>query len=310
MSFRHNVTKYLAYTLDARGFDPNEAVIPPSAPALEAARRARGLDRGPAILIHGIMPRSGTVYVGELLRLHPELHAYPYEIWELPLLQQTDHLLDLQAQFFEGYDHNAGKIGEHDFLPLFGAALIAYLHTGAAPGKRMLAKVPSVEHLMAFDAMFPHEHLLLLTRDGRDVVDSTLRTWPTLRFWMACLHWRRAAAMALAFQRRHQDRTQGYWFARFEDAVADPPGFVSTACERFGLDPHGFPFAAIADVKVIGSSKLSAGAQVSWDDHRPKPARFSPIGYWQRWNASRKWLFKRIAGQALIDLGYAQDMNW
>jgi protein-tyrosine sulfotransferase len=309
MSLRRDISKYLAYTFDAQGFDPDQTVALPSLSALETAQRARGPGYGPVLFIHGIMPRSGTVYVGELLRLCPDLRAYPYEMWELPFLQQTNRILGLQRQFFAGYDHNAGKIGDHDFLTLFGASLIAYLHTATEREKRALVKVPNAEYLMHFDTMFPYEHLLLLLRDGRDVVDSTLRTWPQLRFWMVCLRWRRAANLVLAFHRQRQERKQGYWLARFEDAIADPARFVRTACQRFALDPDRFPFAAVGNVPLIGSSATAAGATVSWE-HSARPADFTPVGRWQRWNVSRKWLFKRIAGQALIDLGYARDLDW
>jgi hypothetical protein len=52
--------------------------------ALQVAKTIRGTDRKSAIIIHGIMPRSGTVYTGSLVKLHPDISPYPNEIWEAP----------------------------------------------------------------------------------------------------------------------------------------------------------------------------------------------------------------------------------
>ena len=36
--------------------------------------------------------------------------------------------------------------------------------------------------IQQFYDVFPHEQLLVLVRDGRDLLQSTLKTWPQLRF--------------------------------------------------------------------------------------------------------------------------------
>jgi len=306
----YDLKKYLGYALETRSFAPDFAPDKVSAPALEAARAIRGADRAPAIIIHGIMPRSGTVYVGELLRLHPDLYAYPYQLWEIPFLQLTGDMLKLQAKFFLAYEQNVGRIGEHDFLPLFGAALIAFLHTQVPQQQRLLIKVPSVQYLSYFSAMFPHESLLVLVRDGRDLVQSTIRTWPQLRFSQVCWRWNRAARMVLSVH-QHMSKTNstGYWLARYKDALDDPDSFVEEACRRFGLDESRYPYEQIETIPVRGSSALARQTPVSWDPVE-RPQDFRPVGYWEEWSAIRKWIFKRIAGQSLIDLGYCEDRHW
>ena len=96
MGLLNDVKKYRDYIFDTRSFNPKPGGAVISEQALETARSIRGLGRAPALIIHGVMPRSGTVYVGELLRLHPDLYAYPNEIWELPFLRQTEDLLKVQ----------------------------------------------------------------------------------------------------------------------------------------------------------------------------------------------------------------------
>jgi protein-tyrosine sulfotransferase len=305
----NNVRKFMRYSFDARSFTPSFDHARISERAVNAAARIRGADRPPAILLHGIMPRSGTVYVGEVLRLHPDVYAFPNHIWEFPFLQHAGEVARLQRHFLQAYEQNADKMGELDFLPLFGAALIAYMHESTPDGKRLLLKIPSVQYLTHFFEVFPHEDLLLLTRDGRDVVQSTIRTWPVLRFPMICVRWRRAAEMALAFDHAFADRPHGYARARFENAVENPEAFVRSICSKFGLDEDRFPYDKLTSVPVHGSSAIHAGAGVTWDA-QPKPRGFRPLGRWQDWSAFDRWVFKRIAGRQLVELGYCQDLKW
>ena len=75
-----DVKKYLHYLFGVESFRP-DFDAPELVPALrETARRIRGAERGSAIMIHGILPRAGTVYVGQLLRLHPDLHALAHNL--------------------------------------------------------------------------------------------------------------------------------------------------------------------------------------------------------------------------------------
>jgi hypothetical protein len=308
-----DVQKYMRYPFESESFHPVFDSAAVDEKALQTARAIRDpkpeMDRGPAIIIHGIMARSGTVYLGQLLRLHPDLYAFPNNIWEFPFLQQTDRALALQENFLWTHEQNFDKIGEHDFLPLFGASLISYLHANTPPGKRLLLKVPSVQYLSRFFEVFPYENLLVLTRDGRDLVQSTIHTWPEIRFSMVCLRYKRAAEMVLACDRRFSKRSTGYWLGRFEDAVLEPQTFVRRTCEHFGLDPEKYPYDRIDEIRVHGSSHLDQKGQVTWES-KAKPQAFQPIGRWQSWSAYHKWLFKRIAGNALRDLGYVQDSQW
>ena len=309
MGLRNDLRKYLNYLFDARSFDPKLESAEISHQAREAAMAIRGTGRPAALMIHGVMPRSGTVYVGELLRLHPDLYAYPNHIWELPFLRQAKGIQRLQRDFFFAYEQNIGKIGDHDFLPLFGSALIAYLYSFLPPERRLLLKVPGVQYLTQFFSVFPGENLLLLVRDGRDVVHSTLKTWPQLRFSMVCRRWRRAAEMTLSFDTSHVGSRRGYWLARFEDAVNDPEAFVKEACARFDLDVQRYPFERIEAIRIHGSSSLQIDGKVVWD-HMERPEGFRPVGHWQSWSPTKKRLFKRIAGQALLDMGYCDDLDW
>jgi len=309
MSLMNDVRKYIAYLFDTRSFRYVDVLQPADNGSVSATASASVIGAGPALIVHGIMPRAGTVYVEQLMRLHPDLHALPRDLWELPVLQLSNNVLGLQRRFLRIYEQNTDKMLSTDFLEIVGAGMLAYLREETPLEKRILFKVPSVQYLQYFWTMYPNQQLMLLIRDGRDLVDSTVRTWPQISFPMACLRWKRAANMVHRFHNRHADLQTGYWLARFEDAVRDPEGFIREACRRFDLDVACYPFERIKEIRIRGSSRLPQQGKVTWDP-KEKPAGFAPIGYWHAWPPHRKWLFKRIAGDMLIKLGYCQDLTW
>lgn len=278
--------------------------------ALKVAKRIRNSECKPAIIIHGTMQRTGTVYVGELIRLHPDIYAYPKEIWEIPFLRFIDVILTFQDKFFSAYKQNIGKIGKYDFLPIFGAAFIDYLYSEVPEGKQMLLKIPSVKNLNYFFGVFPYENLLLLMRDGRDVVSSTIKTWPQRDFTEVSQQWKDNAQIALNFD-HHYLQKEGYLFSKYEDIINNPIDFIQEACNKFGLDSEKFPYEKIEELPVRGSSSASVNQQgkVSWNPVE-KSENFKPTQRWDSWSEPQKNTFKKIAGEMLIKLGYTENLNW
>ncbi len=305
LELKNNLRKYYRYVFKNDGFAPRTYRGEISSHAFQVAKTIRGENRPPTIIVHGIMKRSGTVYTGELLGLHPAVHPHPNLIWETPFLALTGDVRKLQQDFFLSYQQNIGKIGENDFLPLFGASFLAYLSALVPNDQRMLLKVPGVEYLDYFYDVFPNEHLLLLLRDGRDLVASTIKTWPQLRFADVCRRWANSAKMILRCKEMFKDKP-GFWLARYEDAVHDPETFVREACKQYNLDVTLYPFDKMHNLPIIGSSTT----RKQKDTWIKKTTGFNPIGRWQQWSPWRKMTFKRIAGQALIDLGYCDTLDW
>ena len=299
------IRKYANYVFERDPFRIDRLSGDVSAQAFLAARQIRGPNRPSSIMIHGITKRSGTVFTGELLGLHPEVFQHPNRIWEIPFLPLSKSIVELQEQFFLGYEGNLGRISENDFLPLFGSSFVAYLYSMVPDGKRLLAKMPGVQYLDYFPSVFPSECLLVLVRDGRDVVTSTIKTWPQLRFSDVCRRWDRSAKMILHFDKLHGG-AQWYWLGKFEDAVREPAVFVSQVCNQFGLDVRDYPFDQIESLPVLGSSTAKERSR-SWIK---RPEGFNPIGRWHDWNRWQKRTFKRIAGNSLLKLGYCSNLDW
>lgn len=288
--------------------NPDLIIPDPLKQAFEVAKTIRGLERGPAVMIHGVSSRSGTVYTGELLSLHPDLFSYPNEMWETPFLELTGDILNLNKKFLKAYRKNAGKLGDSDFLPIFGSSFLAYLHHFAPSDKRLLVKRPKMDYLSHFFKMFPFENILLLIRDGRDVVDSTVRSWAKTNFPKACTRWNNGAKMILSFYREN-NKQGGIYYTKYEDIFQNPERFVKDACRCFNLDEDKYPFGEINSIPLKGSSFNKKNGRVSWEA-TDKGKNFKPIGRWKDWSSKEKEIFKSIAGQSLLEAGYCEDLNW
>lgn len=62
-------------------------------------RSIRGEGARPAVFVHGVLPRSGTNYLADVLALHPDLQQDPGRLWEFPLLYVAPGADALQREF-------------------------------------------------------------------------------------------------------------------------------------------------------------------------------------------------------------------
>ena len=276
---------------------------------LDVATVMRGGDRPPAIFLHGVMPRSGTVYFGEVLRLSPEIFAYPNKLWELPFMAHAGDLINYQGKFFQTYQQNRSQLEENDLLCLFGAGMMNYLHSFVPEGKTLLIKVPWMQFLNYFFTFFPRENLLLLMRDGRDVVHSTIKTWPDRDFESVCRQWDASAKIYLDLQKRFNPGEDKICFVKYEDLLRDPAEVTRRVLEAFDLDWLKFPEEKIHELPVRGSSAMQRDGKVSWTPAE-KGGEFKPLGKWCSWSEKEKKIFKTICGETLVTLGYAEDLSW
>src|SRR5271166_1433406 len=244
----------------ARRIAEPRTVVPPnvevSAAALATARNIRG-EYPPAIMVHGVLQRSGTRYLGQLMKLHPDVCVYPRGLVETPILNTAESIRILQARFLAAFPSNREGMGADDFLPLFGASFIAFIY-GAVPARQTaLLAMPDVSSLAYFPFLFPFERPLLLMRDGRDVAESMVRSFAPFPFDEACLRWNRNACIMLEQQKLHAN--DGWRIFRYEDAVNSTRQFIEEVCKYCGLDAARYAYDRIGEVPVVGSSDLQRG---------------------------------------------------
>jgi hypothetical protein len=257
------------------------------------------------IFILGIMPRSGTNFLWDLLCFHPHCAPARAPIREDFFLEHSHHLLDYVKAVRKSWDPMWGPLTDdlvQNLRHALGDGLIAYLKV--ARSQRLLTKTPSIKNLELFFDFFPQARLLILVRDGRSVVHSCVKTFGW-QFDTAARRWAEAADQVLRFDREHGHRADRYRIVRYEDLVDDTKGAVSEILTFLELDPHRFDFEAAERLPVRGSSEFLGPSRntVHWDPVE-KDSNFTPKERWRAWDIKLHQRFEWLAGDQLRGLGY------
>jgi hypothetical protein len=246
-----------------------------------------------------------------ILDSHPHIACGP-ELKVTPVLCQTWH--NFQTAYLSALQESS--ITPADINQGF-AQLIRFLldRNRLQMGKgRAAEKSPSnvfvFEHL---HQMFPHSPLLHVIRDGRDVVCSLLTmTWIdiatgqrseiTLDAARAADYWKRAVQTGRRAGQTPAVRPQ-YYEVRYEDVVHQPESTLQALFAFLGesWDPCVLQFHR----QPRRLANEASAEQVSRELYT------SAVGRWQRdLSAADRQTVKEIAGDLLIELGYARDRNW
>lgn len=262
---------------------------------------------GNPIFVLGLTRRSGTNFVFQLLSLHPDV-VPAKRIMEDFALHDAELLREYARRVRAHWNPRWGFSDDVEarLLRALGRGLSAFLSdealAPAAAAGRPLFKTPSVRNLGLFFELFPAASLLVLVRDGRDVVESHLRSFGG-SFEGASRAWRDAARTLLDFERAQRDRAR-HRVVRYEDLVRDPAGTLKDLLPFLELDASRFDFEAARALPVYGSSSFRGeSAELHWQPVA-KTEAFDPLGRWQSWGRYRRQRFAWLAGEPMVALGY------
>lgn len=184
---------------------------------------------------------------------------------------------------------------------------------GKANGVPIVTKTPSTRNVANVFSVFPDARLILLCRDGRDTCNSLYRSGMAKSWKSAFANWADRANEAVEFAGSpdRPNTTNGpIKWVRYEDAVRDPRAICLEMAEFLELDATKINWNGLSNLKVYGSSE-AGGSRDSWTYKTERMDKsFNPIGRWHNWNTSRVALFKKLANQQLLDLGYETDPRW
>ena len=85
-----------------------------------------------------------------------------------------------------------GKSREYGLNDIIGVSIASIFKLAAhemEQQKTLLLKSPHITSVKWFHDIIPNGKLVLINRDGRDTVISTVNTWPNITFNDACLRW-------------------------------------------------------------------------------------------------------------------------
>lgn len=275
------------------------------------ARKARGQDGlPPAIFIHGVMPRSGTNLLSDILALHPKTIQNPARLWEFPILRVADGADALEREFQFLFPPNRDVIQPHTILTLLAQGWMRALRHDAGDA-HMILKTPHMQFIGLFEAVFPDEKLFLVIRDGRDVIESSLASFrnnrPLRKGFSALAHeWAMATHAALLTAQRLKGQAM---LVRYEDLARTEQTYTQSLLHHAGLDPVPYKWNELPLLPIRGSSELARTGEVNWQP-QAKSVDFRPTGRWQAWPESLKRKFRNIAGTALIEAGYERNAQW
>lgn len=279
----------------------------------EAAARLSGLSRrargdGPApVIVLGVMPRCGTNFLHDLLALHPDVYPDPGTLYEFPLLSVTGAARALRDEFVLRFPRNAENVHELDLLAMLAGAWLGELRreAGSAP---ILLKSPHVNGVGLAPHIFSGARIILCLRDGRDVVDSTLKSFSRFSlgrktFGQLSREWRLGAEAIASFRPGGENAHPDVIVVRYEDLISDLKANVSVILQHAGLAADRYDLDAAATLPVRGSSRSSAVGDDRWKPEA-RTADFKPLRRWENWSQARKDQFIRIAGPSLSAAGY------
>jgi len=277
------------------------------------------------IFIRGIMPRSGTNYVADILGKHSHACVNPRNFWECsPFRFHSD--LKLYLGNIAATKH-AYEFNPDDMLPFIGKAWLDFFSEGLPEFSCMVLKEPSVNDLDIARAMFPQARTIIVVRDGRDIVASSLkagfvlpkpnilnrRHWrlflPDGKFRALCKMYAQAAEITGQEYRSREGVLFPSYIVRYEDLFKNPDASVRTLLDYAGLSEQGYDWDGLHSMPIRGSSFLrDTENRINFSQGVVSDARFLPIGRWHDWTSSQRRIFDQVCGSSMRELGY--DYTW
>ena len=262
------------------------------------------------LIVIGGCPRSGTTLARALISMHPEIASPKKEYNVLMIIKKEDFLKDVFD--FSTEEIKTLKTKYKDNVLLAENILKLYMKK---EGKQLIA-VKHPYHILIIDELFhyfPNMRFIHIVRDGRDT-SCSIRTHPKreiingevvplntnnpfswcIRRWTSCISqgwkWR---------------KSNKYIEVKYEDLVNDPVNSIGKVFKFLGLE-------LISKDKLLNFYKYENQDEKHLQNIEVgQPLYKKTIGRWKKdMTAKEKEMFKKMAGEMLLELGYEDNLNW
>jgi len=182
-----------------------------------------------------------------------------------------------------------------------------FLRSSLQPESFLIEKNNNIFHVPFIRSIFPRAKLLAIHRDGRDVVVSEKfflanEEGRTVTLRDSILDWRKKMEAHRTYVREH-----GIYSCSYESLLHDGDATVKGILAFLDLPADR---ATVDDMLRRSSFKFTTGR----DNGREKSTSFYRKGIAGDWtnhfSQTDKGVFKALAGDMLIELGYERDLNW
>lgn len=277
--------------------------------------------RAKAAYIVSPSQRSGTNFLNNTLNRHPDLE-FPWGP-DLPgeqgLFTHTEHIKEYAYKtvsiWNKWVDGGQPALEQHTkaLMASMGDGILEYFSGFAQPGATLLFKTPDTGHLDNFFHVFPRVKVIILVRDGRDTVESFIKSWGgRFTFRKICIRWSQRVDIIWDFIEKAQQSgfSDKVYLLRYDFLVDNTYEEIKNILKFLNVDEKKYPWHELDDIPVVGSSSLKdGGSEVHW---RPvkKNKEIKLKQKWLHWNKRKKRVFKSIAGDNLVKLGFAENKDW
>jgi hypothetical protein len=181
-------------------------------------------------------------------------------------------------------------------LPLLSSGIqtLFLLHTGREGKSCWINKTPEILRFQSeLRQMLGRIRMVHLIRDGRDVVYSSVK----LNWWSVEMGTQWWKVFIEDVRQQASQAPEDYLEVRYENFVADHVGTLARVLDFLKIEGDPAELVAIQERHAPGSTSTDEAERRS--------------GQWRSgMSANDKAIFKSIANDLLISLGYAKDADW
>lgn len=191
-------------------------------------------------------------------------------------------------------------------------------------------KDPNIYNLKDFYDWFPNGKIFFLIRDGRDLVESSLKATllvrksqskrkkikSFLKYWSGKALIDYSKAYTRHYSELHstisffETNQLPYLLLKYEELFLDPINQLDRLFKYLEIELPDEVLKKMCHTEIVGSSFFrELSDRQNWTPQK-SDASFKPIGRWQSWPLIKKLVFKRYAGEALVKAGYEKDLKW
>lgn len=289
------------------------------------------MERAKFIFLYGISVRSGTNFSARIFSKHPDVEIVPNNetIREFPLLKVMNHFKNDFERFGDLYTRNNGVKSHYNwgkYASHFGNSFLDYIlaeHIIDMTKKIYFLKDPGSSNLKFSGSIFPNNKVIILIRDGRDLVESSEKAYLNKRGGQSFIN--RIKRNVFHFTGREFRRNVRQWninanqikqyinseagknclVVKYEDLQRENEETYKKLFDFCGLS---FDMTNFKSIEVVGSSfsdQISSDIQnrTIWSPIE-KNEQFKPIGRWANWSNWKIKYFQKNAGEMMAWFDY------
>ena len=273
------------------------------------------------VFVLGIMPRSGTHFLANLLSQHMDcVHSLIPEdfiIQQSQAIKKTIQNLTLHWKSQLALEEKEFKFLNNILFEFIGNSVIDFLikakeHSHILKKKQngysnlekkiILTKTPSIVNIGNFFDFFPNEKLIVIVRDGRTLVESYVNSFnvnreASIREW--------ADAVRILGDFNINEHSQSVFVIKYEELHLNTEAKLKEMLVFLGLDLERINFEKALNLPVLGSSSFKRGkGKVHWWPVT-KTNDFKPLENTTNWPRKYHERFNWLAKNELEFLGYS-----